>query len=116
MSGNFGASNEYTLSESGILRREDGFAFCGRCGRTPIINDKCLNCDVQPTSNDRGLAETLKRYCYSERQERQPGFVDFRPEKFDIERAAKVIAAWKSVPEELCPIHGISYVECACTT
>ena len=91
---------EYTL-KNGINYRGDGFAFCDRCGKVPIVNDKCLYCDVQTTDEDHALAAELKYHCFNSRQEQSPGFCDFRREGFDIEKAARIIAARKPEPEEL---------------
>lgn len=84
--------NEYT-TKNGINYREDGYAFCNRCGRRPIVNDKCLYCDVQPTEEHRRLARDLKTFCFSPRMERQPGFSDARYESFDQDLAARILAA-----------------------
>ena len=77
------------------LGDKNGYAFCDRCGRRPIINDKCLYCDVQPTAEDRNLAHELKAQCFNQREERQPGFRDARPESFDEEKAARMLAAMR---------------------
>jgi hypothetical protein len=84
--------SEYT-TKNGINYRNDGYAFCGRCGRTPIVNDKCMYCDVQPTERDLALAGVLKSYCFNPRRERQPGFSDARYESFDTELAARILTA-----------------------
>jgi hypothetical protein len=92
MSTRTGGASEYVL-RNGINYRADGYAFCDRCGRRPIVNDKCLNCDVRPTEADRELAHEIKQACFSPRQEREPGFRDFRYESFDEETAARILAA-----------------------
>jgi hypothetical protein len=83
-------------TRNGINYGQDGYAFCARCGRRPIVDDKCPYCDVEPTEESRQLARALKHWCYSPRRERMTGFFDGRPEHFDEELAARMLSARKS--------------------
>ena len=81
----------------GINYYNDGtFAFCDRCGKSPIINHKCLYCDVRLTDHDIELARELTRYCFHPRQGAIPGSFNGRPEKFDMDMAARIIAVRKN--------------------
>lgn len=84
--------DEYVLKD-GINYRADGYAFCDRCGCNQIVNNRCLKCDVTPTEADLAVAAEIKSRCYSRRQEPMRGFFDGRPENFDTERAARILAA-----------------------
>lgn len=86
--------DEYTL-KNGINYRADGFAFCDRCGSTQVVNHLCLKCDVTPTEMDQTIASEIRSRCYSPRQAPMKGVFDGRPEKFDVDRAARVIAAMR---------------------
>jgi hypothetical protein len=83
--------SEYT-KRNGINYREDGYAFCDRCGSRPIVNDRCVWCDVEPTDSDTAMAEELKRWCFNPSRAHQPGFCDAKPEYFDTDLAARMLA------------------------
>ena len=91
---NMGSDPDY-ITRNGINYRKDGYAFCDRCGSGAVVNRLCLKCDVKPTEEDVKVAEKIKYLCYWPRMEPMKGFFDGRPEKFDTERAAQVIAAMR---------------------
>lgn len=78
---------------NGVAYRDDGHRFCDRCGSSVIVADRCVRCDVTPTDADRALAAEIMGHCYRERQAAQPGLSDGRPEHFNSELAARIIAA-----------------------
>lgn len=83
--------SEYT-TRNGINYREDGYKFCDRCGRVPIINDKCVFCDTPADMADREVAQTVMEHCFTARREPMRGFFDGRPEEFNAMLAARIIA------------------------
>lgn len=85
-------ADEYTL-RGGIQYRADGYAYCDRCGAVPIVNGKCLACDVQPTEADTALADKIGRNCFHPR--RNIGLRAVEYERFDSDMAARIIAAMK---------------------
>jgi hypothetical protein len=95
--------DEYAL-KNGINYRADGYAFCDRCGCNQIVNDRCLKCDVTPTEAYRKLADEIRSRCYRTSTGRIPGCYDGRPESFDTERAARILAAMRESGSEFVPV------------
>jgi len=86
--------DEYETRNGINYRKTDDYALCDRCGGRPIVNNKCLICDVdEPTEEIKKLASLIASECFRRSQDRIAGFQDARHESFNITRAAKIIQA-----------------------
>jgi hypothetical protein len=78
--------DEYILLNGINYRKTDNFSYCDRCGRVPIINNRCIYCDVIPSREDFVLAKKLEFTEVSHRFE------------LNLEQAARRISAFNSPP------------------
>jgi len=95
------ATIEYDI-RNGIAYRKgryDGdsdtlFAYCDRCGRSPIINNKCLKCDVpEPGTKARKLAKVIEWFCFHRSTRGAFGEHSGHFESFESNLAEKIIQA-----------------------
>lgn len=70
------------------------YAYCDRCGSRPIVNNKCLSCDVpEPTEQAKRLAKVVEHFCFHRNTRGAFSPYSGHYESFETDLAAKIIAA-----------------------
>lgn len=83
---------DYDVRNGIAYRNGDSYAHCERCGFRPVVNHKCLRCDVvAPGTGSRRLADLLGRFCLREHRHGSSTW-----QSFDAALAAQIIEACHS--------------------
>ena len=55
--------DDFNIQDGIAYSKLDTYAHCDRCGFRPVVNRKCISCDVTPGEASQRLADLLRRFC-----------------------------------------------------
>lgn len=73
---------------------DGNYAHCDRCGGRPVVNNKCLKCDVStPTRSAERLADLMKTCVETHHHGSRHDGTGWESTSFNANEAAKIIQA-----------------------